>query len=259
MNRRKIKYLLLLSLLILMVSNASPSMAGFIKTLLGEDPEGDANPASVDILKVYIANNGTHFGFIIKCRGKPSPSITRAYVVWMDTKGDQNPDYCLVAEGISGLFEVKIIDGHIIIRYKAPIVVRVKGKSIYLMTTLENIDYPDGVKEIVGVIVTTHQVPFKKNSSKAENSSEVKNAPKLPGFFVKDRAPDSGRYEVYHDVVSEFPGITPLIFVPSILLCTYIIYKRKSRNNQQSVTPKNVNVAEKSSRVKMTGVNRGEK
>ena len=97
----------------------------------------------------------------------------------MDTKRDQNPDYCLVTEEISGLFEVKIRDSHIIIRYKAPIVVRVKGKSIYLMTTLENIDYPDGVKEIVGVIVTTHQVPFKKNSSKAENSSEVKNTPTL--------------------------------------------------------------------------------
>jgi len=69
MRRLRIKCILLLSLLILIVSNASPSMADFIKTLLGEDPKKDADPASVDILKVYIANNGTHFGSIIKCRG----------------------------------------------------------------------------------------------------------------------------------------------------------------------------------------------
>ena len=222
-------FFLLVSILIL--PNATLSLAkktkdDFIKTLIGEDPKKDADPASVDILKVYIANNGTHFEFIIKCQGKPSPSAMRAYVAWVDTKGDPKLDYCLVADGISGLFEVKIKDGIIILKYKAPIVVKVKGKSIYLMTSLENIDYPDGVKDVVGVVVTTHQIPFK------EDSSEVKNAPKIPGFLVKDRAPDSGRYQVDHEVIPELPGFTPFIFIPSVVLSVYVIYRRKFKKEK---------------------------
>jgi len=55
-----------------MFISASPSLADFIETLLGTDPSGDAHPASLDILKVYIANNGTHFKFILECKGRPS-------------------------------------------------------------------------------------------------------------------------------------------------------------------------------------------
>jgi len=98
---KRLLFFLLISILLL--PNATLSLdkkTKFVKTLIGEDPKKDANPASVDILKFYIANNGTHFRFIIKCRAKPEPSSIRSYIVWLDTKDGDEPDYCLVAGGI---------------------------------------------------------------------------------------------------------------------------------------------------------------
>lgn len=219
-----------------MFISASPSLADFIETLLGTDPSGDAHPAPLDILKVYIANNGTHFKFILECKGRPKPSISNIYIVWMDSKGDAFPDYCLVAGGLPGLYEIKVIDGAIIIRYKAPIDVTVEDKRIHLMVELSKIEYPDGVKEIVGVVATTHQLTLK--GKKAQKESPFGNGtlpkdheyiPKLPHFKMRDRAPDTDRYTVAHSVVSEFPGVTPFIFIPLIMIVTYVIYRKKFR------------------------------
>jgi len=234
MSRRKNRILLSILLSLLILSSASPLLADFIVVLIGTDPSGDAHPASLDILKVYIANNGTHFKFILRCRGTPAPSFLRAYIVWMDTKGGPFPDYCLVADGISGLYEIIVVDGTIIIRYKAPIVVTVEDKRIHLMAKLSDIEYPSGVKETVGVVATTHQFTLK--GKEAPGRSPFGNGtlpkgpgyiPKIPHFKIKDRAPDTGRYTVAREVIPELPGITPLIFIPSVIIAIYIIYKKK--------------------------------
>jgi len=236
---RKMKYgknVILLSILLslLILSSVSPLLADFITVLLGTDPSGDAHPASLDILKVYIANNGTHFKFILECRGTPAPSFFKVYIVWMDTKGGPFPDYCLVADGISGLFEIVVVDGTVIIRYKAPIVVTVEDNRIHLMAKLSDIEYPSGVKEIVSVVATTHQFTLK--GKKAPTRSPFGNGtlpkgpeyiPKIPHFKIKDRAPDTGRYTVAREVIPELPGITPFIFIPSVIIAIYIIYKKK--------------------------------
>jgi len=234
MSCRKNGILLSILLLLLILSSASPLLADFITVLLGTDPSGDAHPASLDILKVYIANNGTHFKFILECRGTPAPSFFRAYIVWMDTKGGSFSDYCLVADGLSGLYEIKVVDGTIIIRYKAPKVVTVEDKRIHLMAKLSDIEYPSGVKEIVGVIATTYQ--FTPKGKKAPTRSPFgdgtipkgpEDIPKIPHFKIKDRAPDTGRYTVAREVIPELPGITPFIFIPSVIIAIYIIYKKK--------------------------------
>jgi len=234
MSRRKNRILLSILLSLLILSSASPLLADFIVVLIGTDPSGDAHPASLDILEVYIANNGTHFKFILKCRGTPAPSLFKIYIVWMDTKGGPFPDYCLVADGISGLYEIKVVDGTVIIRYKAPIVVTVEDKRIHLMARLSDIEYPNGVKEIVGVVATTHQFTSKgkktpsgppfRNEKLPKGSEDI---PKIPHFKIKDRAPDTGRYTVAREVIPELPGITPLIFIPSVIIAVYIIYKKK--------------------------------
>ena len=230
------KYRLILSifLLLLMLVNASPSLADFIEILLGTDPSGDAHPASLDILKVYIANNGTHFKFILECRGCPNPSIFNIYIVWMDTKDDAFPDYCLVAGGLPGLYEIKVIGGTIIIRYKAPIDVKVEDKKIHLMVKLSEIEYPEGVKETVGVVATTYQLTHKEKKTQKESPFGKGTLPKghgyipkLPRFKMKDRAPDTGRYTVAHEVISELPGVTPFVFIPLVTIVTYVIYKKK--------------------------------
>jgi hypothetical protein len=203
----------LLLLLVLILPEISLCSSEYIEVLLGDDPKGDANPASVDILKVWITNNGTHFGFIIKCRATPSPSDVRSYNVWMDTKGDSGTDYLLRAGGVSGLYEVTVQDGSLTLVYKAPIEVKIKGKKIYLIADLDDIDYyePGGVKDPVGVIVTTYQPLFKK----------------------RDRAPDTGRYEVAHEVIPELPGYTPFIFVPSVIVTICFIYRRKFKQAKE--------------------------
>jgi len=178
--------------------------------LIGKDPKKDANPASVDILEVYITNNGTHFRFIIKCRAKPAPSEIRSYVVWLDTKGGIAPDYCLVAGGKSGLYKIKVHGNSIEYEYIAPIEVKIKGKSIYLTANLSDIKYPDGVKDPVGIVVTTHQ----------------------PLSQIRDRAPDSGRYCVDHEVIPELPGFTIFVFIPSVVFSVYMIYRLKFRKEK---------------------------
>jgi len=215
MNARKTKIRRLLFILLiatLLLPSSALSSAKFIKTLLGKDPKNDANPASVDILKVYIANNGTHFRFIIKCRAKPEPSLVRAYVVWLDTKDDDLFDYCLVAEGKSGLYEVKIEGNSIELEYIAPIEVKIKGKSIYMTANLNDIEYPTGVKSTVGIVATTQQ----------------------PLLKVRDRAPDSDRYYVDHEVIPELPGFTPFIFIPSVMFSIYIIYRCKFKGKKDA-------------------------
>ena len=183
----------------------------FVKPILvGKDPKKDADPASVDIIKVYITNNGTHFRFIIKCRAKPEPSMIRSYNVWIDIKDENDPDYCLVAGGVSGLYEVKIKDGVIKLELKASIEVEVKGKSIYLTAKLSDIDYQSG-KDIVGIVVTTHQ----------------------PLIKIRDRAPDSGRYEISHAVVPELPWPTSMIFIPAVVAAICTIYRWRFRNDKQ--------------------------
>jgi len=208
MNKSKtmIKHLLsVLLIAILVFPNISLSSAQFIETWLFDDPKKDANPASMDILKVSIANNGTHFRFIIKCRAKPEPSLIRSYYVWLNTTNGDAPDYCLVAGGISGLYEIKVEGGKIKLNLTAPIEIQVKGKSIYLTAKLEDINYPGGVEEMVGVVVTTQQ----------------------PLLKVRDRAPDSGVYYVPHEVIPELPGFTPFVFIPSVIMAIYLIYRRK--------------------------------
>ncbi|HIE18261.1 TPA: hypothetical protein EYP75_00900 [Candidatus Bathyarchaeota archaeon] len=220
MDKQKIMIKCLLFYLlisILLLPNAMLSLAkkdeddNFVKPILvGKDPKKDANPASVDILKVYITNNGTHFRFIIKCRAKPAPSLIRSYVVWLDTEGGSAPDYCLVAGGVPGLYEVDVEDESIEFEFKAPIEVKIKGRSIYLTADLEDIGYPDDVKDPIGIVVTTHQ----------------------PLAQLRDRAPDSGIYQVDHEVIPELPGFTPFIFIPSVMLSIYVIYRRKFKDEK---------------------------
>jgi len=70
-----------------------------------------------------------------------------------------------------------------------------------------SLDYPNGVGDPVGIVVTTQQ-PLSK---------------------IRDRAPDSGRYEVSHEVVPELPWPTPIIFIPSVVFSVYMIYRRRFR------------------------------
>ena len=210
---RHFLFFLLISILILPNATLSPAKKtkdDFIKTLLGEDPKKDASPASVDILKVYIANNGTHFRVIINCRAKPAPSSVRAYIVWLDTTGRDTPDYCLIAEGTSGLYKVTVEGDSVEFEYQAPIEVKITHKSIYLTADLDDIGYPDGVKKSVGVVVTTHQ----------------------PVDQLKDRAPDSDVYDVDREVIPELPGFTPFVFIPSVVLSVYVIYRRKFKEEK---------------------------
>ena len=208
MNRSKItivRFLLLLLISVAFLPRAVVSLADYVTTLVGEDPSNDANPASVDILSVYLANNGTHFRFIIECRATLAPSSIRSYTVWLDTKGGSASDYCLVAGGNSGLYKIQKKGRSMELNFKAPIEVVVEGNSIYLTANLSDIEYPEGVKKKVGIVVTTQQ-PLDK---------------------VRDRAPDKGMYKVSHEVISELPGISSFIFTSSIIVAVYLIYRYK--------------------------------
>jgi len=210
MNFQKItiKHLLSVFLILIMLSPETIfSSAKILGILLGEDPR-DAEPAYMDILEVYMTNNGTCLQFVINCRERPKPSHNRLYVVWLDTKGDDEPDYCLAASNINGLYKVTIKRKSVRLKYVAPTEVEVEGCSIYLTVKLCDIKYPNGVKDTVGIMVTTHK-PLPK---------------------IVDRAPDSGRYLVDHKVVSGLPNSTILIFIPSLILSIYMIYQRKFKN-----------------------------
>ncbi len=206
------RHLLILVLITtLLLPNITLAKADYLTTLLGDDPEKDANPASVDILKVYIANNGTHFRFIIECRATPAPSFIRSYTVWLDTKGRKEPDYCLVAGGVSGLYKASKKGKSIKLVYVAPIEVMIEGKSIYLTADLDDINYPKGVGNPVGIVATTQQ-PLTK---------------------VRDRAPDSGMYDVDHEVIPELPGITPFVFIPSVIGAIYLLDRYKFKKHKE--------------------------
>ena len=208
------RFFFVLLILILILPEVSFSSAEFSEEFeFGTDGEKDAMPASVDILKVYISNNGTHFRFIIKCSAKPSPSSVRSYVVWLDTKDEEEMDYCLVAGGESGLYRISIDeDGEVSMTLVAPIEVEVHKKSIYLTANLDDIEYSAPTfKNQVDVVVTTHQ-PLTK---------------------LRDRAPDSGRYSVNYADIPEVPSFTLFIFIPSVLAAIYIINKYKFKQNKK--------------------------
>ena len=86
---------------------------GYLEPILvGADSSKDS-PASMDILEVYLTNNGTHFRFIVKCRSVPEPSPTTAYRVYLDSKSGagatdgiySGADYYLEAKDDSYLYE----------------------------------------------------------------------------------------------------------------------------------------------------------
>jgi len=203
-----VRLLFLLLILVVLQPEAAISLVDYVTVPVGEDSNKDANPASVDILAVYLTNNGTHFTFIIECRATPAPSLVRSYTVWMNTTNGDAPDYCLVAGGVSGLYEVHKKGHSIKLKYKAPIEVTIEGKSIFLTANLDDINYPGGVGDSVGVVVTTQQ----------------------PLFKVRDRAPDSGMFCVSHKVIPELPGFTLFLFIPSVIVTIYFIYIRKFRS-----------------------------
>jgi len=206
--KKTIKHTLSTSLiLIMLLSEIRFSSAMNSEILIIEDPR-DVEHAYMDILEVYMTNDGTYLQFVINLRERPKPSLNRLYTVWLDTKGNDKPDYCLAASNVNALYKVTVKRGSIRLKYLAPIEVEVEGNSITLTVRLSDIKYPNGVKDTVGIVAATHN-PLAK---------------------IVDRAPDSGRCLVDHRVVSELPHFTILIFIPSLIISIYIIYRCKFRN-----------------------------
>ncbi|MCS7120149.1 MAG: hypothetical protein NZ952_02970 [Candidatus Bathyarchaeota archaeon] len=206
---RLILFAILMSILLL-APNVSAAHAFIEPILIGTDPRRDANPASVDILYVYLTNNGTHFRFIVNCSTTPQPSLIRLYRVYLDTRdgGDQlygGADFYLQAGGNNpGLYEW--VSGTWI--YRASIEITIVGYSIRLTTSLSGIGYPEKVKSTIGVIVVT----FSPN--------------------LRDRAPNFGSYSVTHEVIPELPWPTPLLFIPAVTATVYLIYKWRFRRDE---------------------------
>jgi len=183
---------------------------------MGDDPSRDANPASVDILKVSMVNNGTHLTFILECRSAPAPSSVRTYGIWLDTNENGGAttgpyigaDWYIQGGGAPGLYDSSGEESTTTLTYKAPIEVKVHGKSIYLTTGLSDIGYPGNVKETVGIVASTHQ----------------------PVAMLKDRAPDTEHYSVVHEVIPELPWPTPMVIVPAIAAAIFMIYRQRFRH-----------------------------
>ncbi|MEM2112107.1 MAG: hypothetical protein QXX08_09570 [Candidatus Bathyarchaeia archaeon] len=210
MSSKSLKKILLIATFLLLVSFSTSTVCAFITPILiGTDPSKDASPASVDILKVYLTNNGTHFRFIIECSTTPQPSNIRSYCVFLDTKAGgatsgtyKGADFCLVGGGPQpGLYEWGASGWS----YKSSIDVNIVGNSIYLTARLSEIGYPDDCQETIGIVAATFQ----------------------PLGFLRDRAPDTGNYSVSHEVIFELPWPTPLIFVPAVAATVYYISKRR--------------------------------
>ncbi len=215
-NLKTASYLLIFTLFTISALTPQVSVVqAFIEPiLLGSDPKGDekGGPATVDILTVFLTNNGTHFRFIIECRVGPEPSGVRAYCVYLDTKDGgatygtyERADYCLHGGGTCGLYEW--ISGNW--TYKSAIDVQLIGNSICLTASLSDIGYPSNVREEIGVVAATYQ----------------------PLHMLRDRAPDTCHYLVAHEVIPELPGLTPLIFIPAVLTTVYMIHRRRFKQH----------------------------
>ena len=215
-NLKSASYLLFFTLFTISALTPQVSVAqAFIEPiLLGSDPRGDekGGPATVDILAVFLTNNGTHFTFVIKCRVGPEPSGVRAYCIYLDTKGGgatygtyKGADYCLQGGGASGLYEWILGNW----TYKSAIDVQLIGNSIYLTASLSDIGYPGNVKEGIGVVAATYQ----------------------PLHMLRDRAPDKCHYLVAHKVIPELPGLTLFIFIPVVLTTVYMIRSRRFKQH----------------------------
>lgn len=186
---------------------------------LGDDPSRDADPASVDILKVSMMNNGTHLTFIIECRSAPAPSSVRTYRIWLDTNENGGAttgpyigaDWYIQGGGAPGLYDCSGEESADTSTYKASIEVKVYGKSICLTAGLSDIGYPGNVKETVGIVASTHQ----------------------PAAMLKDRTPDTGHYSVVHEVIPELPWPTPLVIMPAIVAAIIMIYRQRFRHSDQ--------------------------
>ncbi len=202
------------ALLLLASSSTSPVYAFITPILIGTDPKKDASPASVDILSVYLTNNGTHFRFIIECGATPEPSGTRSYCVFLDTKAGgstrqpyKGADFYLMGGGLSGLYEW-VAGGW---SYKSSISVNIVGNSIYLTARLSDIGYPGNCQNTIGIVAATFQ----------------------PLGSLRDRAPNKNNYSVNHEVIPELPWPTPLIFVPAVAATVYYISKRRFKKDEQ--------------------------
>jgi len=179
---------------------------------LGDDPSGDADPGSMDILIVQMVNNGTHLTFILECRTVPAPSSVRTYGIWLDTEENSGAtagpyigaDWYVQGGGVPGLYEVGGDESTTLV-YRAPIEVEVRAKSIRLSVSLSDIGYPQDVKGTVGVVATTHQ----------------------PVARLRDRSPDLEHYSVAHEVIPELPWPTPLFFIPAIGATILTVYRWK--------------------------------
>ena len=177
----------------------------------GTDPSKDS-PASINILQVYLTNNGTHFQFMIKCRSAPTPNPATIYRVFLDTKEDGatsgtyiGADYCLEAKDDTYLYEW---DGNAWTQ-KSPIKIQIDhdDKKIFLTAKLDDIGYPGYVENSIGIVVETIQ----------------------PLSNQRDRAPDDGNYAVIHEVIPELPWPTPLVFIPAVGATIYVLYSRGFR------------------------------
>ena len=214
-NRLIVTLLIILNLALMI----TPVSGYLTPILIDTDPTMDS-PASIDILEVYLTNNGTHFRFIIKCRSVPYPSKSTIYRVYLDTKSGGTPDglykgadYYLEAKDDSYLYEWKEKKKHGAWYKKSPIEVQIDpmNKTISLTASLSDIGYPKDVWPEVGIVVATFQ----------------------PSNSLRDRAPDTGHYTVAHEVIPELPWPTPVVFIPAVVGTIYTIYRRRSRENER--------------------------
>jgi len=206
-----------LSFLALLFFPASIFLAhasGFLEPiLLGTDPSKDS-PASIDILEIYLTNNGTHFQFIVKCRSVPEPSPATSYHVYLDTKEGGatdgtyiGADYYLEAKDDSYLYEWR--DNTWKRKSRIEFQIDHDDKTIALTAELVDIGYPGNVKETIGVVVATFQ----------------------PSNNLRDRAPDTGYFPIAHEVIPELPWPTPLVFIPAVIATITILCLRRLKKS----------------------------
>lgn len=210
LSTRLVTSLLVMLKLTLMINPANAYLTPF---LIGTDPVKDS-PASMDIVEVYLTNNGTHFQFIVKCRSVPIPSYSSVYRVYLDTKSGGaatgvyiGADYYLEAKDDSYLYEW---NGGIWMQ-KSPIESQVdsENKTISLTAKLDDIGYPNDVLDTIGIVAATF-----KHLSK-----------------LRDKAPDTDNYTIAHNVIPELPWPTPLVFIPAVVATVYFIYNRRFQSN----------------------------
>jgi len=187
---------------------------GYLEPILvGADLSKDSL-ASMDILEVYLTNNGTHFRFIVKCRSVPEPSATTAYQVYLDIKSGagstdgiySGADYYLEAKDDSYLYEWRAGAW----KEKSPIEFEIghDEKIISLTAELSDIGYQNNVDETIGIVVATSE----------------------PSNNLWDRAPDTGDYAIAHEVIPELPWPTPLVFILAVIATISILHITRFKN-----------------------------